>query len=498
MNLSKAALPFILTLALATIFSLAQAPKVSSATKTGVSQKQSNETRIADLQPKASKGDAKAQFDLAMVYCHDDPNFFARHDDDEGRTCKQKGLPWLKKSANAGYAPAQNDLGVFYEAPGMFGGHWPNADFLAAALEYREASEQGFAISQRNLGELYLHGNGVPRNYNEAAKWILKAADQSNVDAMIDLGELYIEGKGVEQSYAEADQWFKKALNSPTEKDASGWAVYEALGYMSHIGDLYENSEHAPHDYARAFYWTKLAAESRAHLLDSGAPAGGGADMCNLAVMYDLGLGVGKSPQQAEYWYNKFADESNSTNFSKPANEDERQHIVDTNCKNIFFPLYIRNLADDSITPEWSKEWLQEQKQSDWAKEADSARKDADQGVAPAQNELANLYTLGLGVPQDYGMAANLFRKAAEQGFPPSEYMLGKAYLDGRGTPRDYEEAYFWFNLASIGTPTTKKLQAKAIADRDGLVSQIKPAALESVQKRARKWFEEHQNNSQQ
>lgn len=106
MNLSKAALPFILTLASTTIFSLAQAPTVSSATKTGVSHQQSNETRIAELQPKASKGDAKAQFDLAMVYCHDDPNFFARHDDDEGRTCKQKGLPWLKQSANAGYAPA--------------------------------------------------------------------------------------------------------------------------------------------------------------------------------------------------------------------------------------------------------------------------------------------------------------------------------------------------------------------------------------------------------
>jgi TPR repeat protein len=217
--------------------------------------------------------------------------------------------------------------------------------------------------------------------------------------------------------------------------------------------------------------------------------------MCALAVMYDLGLGVGKSPQQAEYWYSKFADELNSTNFGKPANEGERQHTIETNCKDIFFPLYIRNLADDSSL---TQEWLQEQKQSDWAKEADSALKDAEQGVAPAQNELANLYTLGLGVPQDYGMAANLFRKAAGQGFPPSEYMLGQAYRDGRGVARDYEEAYFWFDLAAIGTPTTKEPQAKAIAHRDELASRIKSSALEGVQERARKWFEEHQTKTSQ
>ena len=41
----------------------------------------------------------------------------------------------------------------------------------------RAAAEQGQREAQYNLGMLYENGSGVPRNYDEAAKWYQRAAD---------------------------------------------------------------------------------------------------------------------------------------------------------------------------------------------------------------------------------------------------------------------------------------------------------------------------------
>jgi TPR repeat protein len=66
-------------------------------------------------------------------------------------------------------------------------------------------------ISQTRLGEMYYYGKGVPRDYVEAMKWLLKAAEQGHVDAYYILGFMYEEGKGVAQDHAEAVKWFQKA-----------------------------------------------------------------------------------------------------------------------------------------------------------------------------------------------------------------------------------------------------------------------------------------------
>jgi uncharacterized protein len=57
----------------------------------------------------------------------------------------------------------------------------------------------------------YAKGLGVRRDYIEAMKWSLKAAEQGNADAQHNLGIMYGRGEGVPQDDVRAHMWFNLA-----------------------------------------------------------------------------------------------------------------------------------------------------------------------------------------------------------------------------------------------------------------------------------------------
>lgn len=61
---------------------------------------------------------------------------------------------------------------------------------------------------RRNLSFLYYTGTGVDRDFNEAAKWTLLAANQGYAIAQTDLGYLYERGRGVPLDYVSAYVWY--------------------------------------------------------------------------------------------------------------------------------------------------------------------------------------------------------------------------------------------------------------------------------------------------
>lgn len=152
-------------------------------------------------------------------------------------------------------------------------------------------------------------------------------------------------------------------------------------------------------------------------------------------------------------------------------------------------------------------------------------RKAAEQGYAPAENDLGTMYATGSGVPQSYAEAVQWIRKAAKQGFPLSELGLAEAYeqgkgvprdytqaalwyhkaaeqglqdaqrnlgwmyLNGQGVPRDYSKAYFWLDVAAAGgtlTITQRNIDAFG-------VSHLSPANLSREREQVRKWLGKHQ-----
>jgi TPR repeat protein len=94
-----------------------------------------------------------------------------------------------------------------------------------------------------------------------------------------------------------------------------------------------------------------------------------------------------------------------------------------------------------------------------WLREA------ADQGYAPAQILLGQLYAQGLGVKTDSKAAARWMGKAAEQGYPHAACELGRLYL----SLNDREEAARWFRRgAQDACPTAEMELAKLLLGATG------------------------------
>jgi len=76
-------------------------------------------------------------------------------------------------------------------------------------------------------------------------------------------------------------------------------------------------------------------------------------------------------------------------------------------------------------------------------------RKAAEQGDAPAQNNLGVCYENGKGVEKDVYEAVKWYRKAAEQRYVLAQYNLGVCYANGAGVGKDMDEAVKWIRKAA-------------------------------------------------
>ena len=72
----------------------------------------------------------------------------------------------------------------------------------------------------------------------------------------------------------------------------------------------------------------------------------------------------------------------------------------------------------------------------------------AEQGVGPAQFNLAHLYATGEGVPRDDHQAFIWMEKAALENVPDAARLLGVMYAEGLGVPRDLKHARIWLEHA--------------------------------------------------
>ena len=111
-------------------------------------------------------------------------------------------------------------LGAGYEQ-GWFG----KADYQEAVKWLRRAAKRGDPDAQNNLGQMYENGEGVPQSYAQAAKWYRKAAEHvPNLggagQGRNDLGLLYLSGQGVPKDVVLAYMWFRLAGTERNLSDA--------------------------------------------------------------------------------------------------------------------------------------------------------------------------------------------------------------------------------------------------------------------------------------
>jgi len=141
-------LPILLVLAFATG---AQAQTLEDAV--AAYQKGELETAAQQFAALAEVGDAKAQYNLAVLY-------------EKGEGVAQdsdKALAWYQKAAEAGNVNAQYNLGLAYET-----GEGVAQDYGKARAYYEKAAAQGDADAQNNLGGLYARGDGVKKDLKKS------------------------------------------------------------------------------------------------------------------------------------------------------------------------------------------------------------------------------------------------------------------------------------------------------------------------------------------
>lgn len=164
------------------------------------------------------------------------------------------------------------------------------SDEVKAILHKAEA---GDIQSQTWVGMMYYEGAGVPKNLEEAARWIKKSAESGSIEAQYMLSKMYGNGEGLEQSYAHKMKWLRKAAESGHAK-----AQFD-LGQDAAFG----------RPFGRSLNLNVIDKEEGVKWFRKSADQGYAPALVALANCFYFGDGVAESNEEAEKFYRKAADQ---------------------------------------------------------------------------------------------------------------------------------------------------------------------------------------------
>lgn len=113
-------------------------------------------------------------------------------------------------------------------------------------------AQRGDVDAQSWLGTFYEQGWFGKPDFQEALKWLRRAAKCGNADAQNELGQMYEDGEGVRQNYAQAAKWYRRAAEHFPNLGGAGQG-------RNNLGQLYLQGLGVPKDYVRAYMWLQLA-----------------------------------------------------------------------------------------------------------------------------------------------------------------------------------------------------------------------------------------------
>jgi len=253
-------------------------------------------------------------------------------------------------------------------------------------------ANEGDVNAQLKLGTAYRAGDGVARDFIEAARWFRMAAEQGNVEAQRSLAYILTQDESI-RDYPEALKWYRKSAER-------GELVSQYMtGYL-----ITYKIQGARQDNVEAVEWFRKAAEQ-----------GHAAAQINLGFAFFEGRVVPKNYAEALKLFLKGASKYEGNGGQNP--EDK----------------YFKGstLPQD---PAEKEKWY---------------RLAAEAEYANANFYLGVMHYGGTGVPSDFVEAMRWYRMAADAGHGKAQSHLGRAYFDtDQGVPRDYLLGFFWVTLA--------------------------------------------------
>lgn len=296
----------------------------------------------------------------------------------------KKALDYYRQAADLGLEKAQLNCALtFQEMQGM----------AEAARYFEMAAKQGNAVCQREIGRMYLVGEGVEQNVERGMGYLHKAGENGDVEALLLLADSYGgQYEGVTPSLARMMDylWEAASQNSPRA--------------MSRIAYCYEEGIGQPQDTSLAVKWYEKAASL------SYPDA-----MVNLGHCYAVGRGVAQDLEQAFEWYSQAAKLQSPLGWYNVAVCYALGDGVGAN----------QRLAHDYFL------------------------RAAQAGLRQAQYNLGILYEDGRGVPASPQQAVHWYRRAVDQGDHRAMVALAHCYYDGIGTPVNRQQAKELFAQAA-------------------------------------------------
>jgi TPR repeat protein len=173
---------------------------------------------------------------------------------------------------------------------------YENGDYATALREWTPIAEQGNAVAQYYLGQMYAEGQGVSQNDKTAMKWYRRSASYGNRYAKDKIEQLTIKIQN-EIAAKKAAKKAAKVLKQATEAAEKGDAYAQyILGWKYQYGH-----QGFPMDIKTAVKWYRRAAKQ------------GDADaQTNLGVMYAEGQGVSQNDKTALKWYRLAAEQGDA------------------------------------------------------------------------------------------------------------------------------------------------------------------------------------------
>ncbi len=120
-------------------------------------------------------------------------------------------------------------------------------DYAAAFKELKPLAEQGNADAQLLLGKMYMKGDGVLKDPDQAMKWFKASGAQGNADAQFFVGSMYLMPR---KDFGEGVKWLRLSAEQGNQ-DAQ---LLLGKAYMDGTRDL-------PRDPVQAEMWLQLAAK---------------------------------------------------------------------------------------------------------------------------------------------------------------------------------------------------------------------------------------------
>ena len=153
----------------------------------------------------------------------------------------------LLKAAAQNYVKAEVDLGIFFhslETDDI------KPDFEQAMYWYKRACEHGGDTAACYVGEMYLNGEGTPKDEDRAYEWFKKAYEMGSIYGTYLYGKCFMEGIGVAQDKEKGIKLYTEAAEYDND------AQYA-------LGLCYVDGNGVEKDLKKAVFYLKKAAEDR-------------------------------------------------------------------------------------------------------------------------------------------------------------------------------------------------------------------------------------------